>query len=286
MWQTEECRGKKKRCLSSPPPWEFQTPISASRAPDPSLLGDPGLLINLPGNWLSQWEARNSTGWAGNSGANVVPRGSWRQSEWAHLTRTAFSRALKRVVAWTEKLLSWLSVSHYAKASRNPTSSTAPFRDAAHWIPDLHHQLTVLEFRRTFEGSLPKFTLASGTDLHFGGLVSCTHCVLSRGRQHALSVHRMLEQEEGLAPAAHSFHRCEHSSYQRLWKTCLVSDLGNTNVICVCAVLVVHGLGPVFPMRPISASLPCHGKPPAPPSSGTHPRTPRLLLSSSMKVAE
>lgn len=134
---------------------------------------------------------------------------------------------------------------------------------------------------------LPKFTMASGTDLHFSGLVSCTHCVLSRGRQHALSVHRMLEQEEGLATAAHSFHRCEHSSYQRLWKTCLVSDLGNTNVVCVCAVLVGHGLGPVFPMCPISASLPCHGKPPPPPpSSGTHPHTQRLLLSSSMKVAE
>ena len=36
-------------------PWEFQTPISSSRASDPSLLlGDPGLLINLPRNWLFQ----------------------------------------------------------------------------------------------------------------------------------------------------------------------------------------------------------------------------------------
>lgn len=146
----------------------------------------------------------------------------------------------------------------------------------------------MLEFRWMCECCLPKFALASGTYLYFSGLVNCIHCVLSRGRQHALSVHRMLEQEEGLATAAHSFHRCKHSSYQRLWKTCLVSDLGNTNVICVRAVLVVHGLGPVFPMCPIPASLPCLGKPPPPsPSSGTHPCTQRLLLlSSSMKVTE
>ena len=189
------------------------------------------------------------------------------------------------MAAWIEKLLSWLAVSHYAKVSGNPISSTAPFWDASHWILDLHHQLTVLEFRWMCERSLPKFTLASGTYLYFSGLVNCTHCVLSRGRQHASSVHRMLGQEEGLAAATHWF---EHSSYQRLWKTCLVSDLGNTNIICVHAVLVVHGLGPVFPMCPIPASLPCLGKPPPPsPSSGTHPLTQRLLLlSSSTKVTE
>ena len=46
---------KKKRYLSFPPPWEFQTPVFSSRAPDPSfLLRDPRLLINLPRNWLSQ----------------------------------------------------------------------------------------------------------------------------------------------------------------------------------------------------------------------------------------
>ena len=39
----KECRGKKS--LSILPPWEFQTPLS---------LGTPGLLINLPRNWLSQ----------------------------------------------------------------------------------------------------------------------------------------------------------------------------------------------------------------------------------------
>lgn len=137
------------------------------------------------------------------------------------------------MAAWIEKLQSWLAISHYAKVSGNPISSTAPFQDASHWIPDLHHQLTVLEFRWMCECSLPKFALASGTYLYFSGLVNCTHCVLSRDRQHALSVHRMLEQEEGLATAAHSFHRCKRSSYQRLWKTCLVGDLGNTNVICV-----------------------------------------------------
>ena len=32
--KTKECR-RKKRCLSFPPPWEFQTPISTSRASDP-----------------------------------------------------------------------------------------------------------------------------------------------------------------------------------------------------------------------------------------------------------
>ena len=35
---------------------KFQTPISSSRAPDPFLfLGDPGLLLNLPRNWLSHF---------------------------------------------------------------------------------------------------------------------------------------------------------------------------------------------------------------------------------------
>ena len=44
----QECRGEKS--LSFSPPWEFQTPISTSRAPDPFLLlGNPGLLISLPG---------------------------------------------------------------------------------------------------------------------------------------------------------------------------------------------------------------------------------------------
>ena len=50
MSKTKECRGK-KRCLFFPS-WESQTPFSSSEAPDPSvLLGDPGLLINLPRNW-------------------------------------------------------------------------------------------------------------------------------------------------------------------------------------------------------------------------------------------
>ena len=44
---------KKKRCLFFPPPWEFQTTVCASRAPDSFLLRDPRLLINLPRNWLS-----------------------------------------------------------------------------------------------------------------------------------------------------------------------------------------------------------------------------------------
>ena len=43
-----------KKSLSFPLPWEFQTPISTSRAPDPFLLfGDPGFLTYLPRNWLS-----------------------------------------------------------------------------------------------------------------------------------------------------------------------------------------------------------------------------------------
>ena len=37
--KTKECRGgKKKKILSFLPPWESQTPISTSRAPDPFLL--------------------------------------------------------------------------------------------------------------------------------------------------------------------------------------------------------------------------------------------------------
>ena len=49
--ELKECR---KRNLSFPPPWEVQTRISSSRAPDHfPLLGDPGLLINLPRNWFS-----------------------------------------------------------------------------------------------------------------------------------------------------------------------------------------------------------------------------------------
>ena len=59
MTKTKECRLKKKNSLSFPPPWEFQTPISTSRVPDPSLLlGDPRLLINLPRIWLSQQEVQ------------------------------------------------------------------------------------------------------------------------------------------------------------------------------------------------------------------------------------
>ena len=54
-------RGKKKkkpRHLSIPSPWEFETPVSFLRAPDPSLLlGDPGRLISLPRNWLSEHHA-------------------------------------------------------------------------------------------------------------------------------------------------------------------------------------------------------------------------------------
>ena len=50
MTKTKKCR---KKSLSFPTPWELQTPISPSRAPDPSLLlGDPRLLIDLPRHWL------------------------------------------------------------------------------------------------------------------------------------------------------------------------------------------------------------------------------------------
>ena len=38
---------EEKRCLSFPPPWELQTPLSSA---------SPGLLINLPRNWLSHFE--------------------------------------------------------------------------------------------------------------------------------------------------------------------------------------------------------------------------------------
>ena len=39
MTKAKECR--EKRHLSFLPPWEFQTPISSSRTPDPPLLWDP-----------------------------------------------------------------------------------------------------------------------------------------------------------------------------------------------------------------------------------------------------
>ena len=56
--KTKECRGK-KRCLSFPPPWEFQTSISNLRAPGPFCrLRDPSLLINLPRNLFSHFTLR------------------------------------------------------------------------------------------------------------------------------------------------------------------------------------------------------------------------------------
>ena len=49
--------GLKEKSLSFSSLWEFQTSTSSLRAPDPFLLlGDPGLLINLPRNWHSQNE--------------------------------------------------------------------------------------------------------------------------------------------------------------------------------------------------------------------------------------
>ena len=49
---TKKYRGNKS--LSFPPPWTCQNPIPSLRASDTFLLlGDPGLLINLPRNWLS-----------------------------------------------------------------------------------------------------------------------------------------------------------------------------------------------------------------------------------------
>ena len=45
-----------KKCLSFFSTWELQTPVSSLKAPDPFLLlRDPGLLINLPRNWFSQF---------------------------------------------------------------------------------------------------------------------------------------------------------------------------------------------------------------------------------------
>ena len=41
---------EKKKSLSLLPPLEFQTLIHSSKTPDTSLLGDPGLLINIPKN--------------------------------------------------------------------------------------------------------------------------------------------------------------------------------------------------------------------------------------------
>ena len=65
---------EKNRCLSFPPPWEFQTPSPREPQtplslgpPDPSLLGTPRLLINLPrGRW---------TDWSWAKWAALVKRG-------------------------------------------------------------------------------------------------------------------------------------------------------------------------------------------------------------------
>ena len=54
-WTELNWRSIEKKSLFFSPSWELQTPISTLRAPDPFLLlGDPGLLINLPRNLLSQ----------------------------------------------------------------------------------------------------------------------------------------------------------------------------------------------------------------------------------------
>lgn len=114
--------------------------------------------------------------------------------------------------------------------------------------------------------SLPKFTLTSGTYLHFSGLVNYTYCVLSASRQYTSHSHRMLEEEELTTPA-HSFHRWEHWSYQRLCKTCKVTDFENTSVMFVCTVMLFHGLGSACLMCSISDSLPCPGQPWSPSTS-------------------
>ena len=70
MWlKLRNVEGEKKS-FSFPPPWKFQTTITSSRTPDPPLFSDPGLLINLPRNWLSQeldhkesWESKNWCFW-------------------------------------------------------------------------------------------------------------------------------------------------------------------------------------------------------------------------------
>ena len=53
--KTKECRERKKKTfVLSSSLRILQTPFSSLRAPDLFLLlGDPGLLFNLPGNWLS-----------------------------------------------------------------------------------------------------------------------------------------------------------------------------------------------------------------------------------------
>ena len=75
--KTRECR---KKSFSFFLPWEFQTPISSSEAPGSSLLlGDPGLLINLSKNWLSQCDLAKGMGslqWVREKRGNEDNKGS------------------------------------------------------------------------------------------------------------------------------------------------------------------------------------------------------------------
>lgn len=116
--------------------------------------------------------------------------------------------------------------------------------------------------------SLPKSALASGTYLHFSGLVNDTHCVLSASRQYTSHSHRMLQKGEGLTFQPTHF-TVRTLKYWRLCKTCLVSDFGNTNVMFVGAALLFHSPGsallswcaPSQPPFPLPGSLECLCRP-------------------------
>ena len=76
MTKTKECRGEKKVFVLS----------SSLRIPDPSLLlGDPGLLINLPRNWYSQTQM----------GVMVMENGLGQMRNSSHHENKSQSRVMK-----------------------------------------------------------------------------------------------------------------------------------------------------------------------------------------------
>ena len=80
---------EEKKCLSFPPPWEFETSLS---------LGTPGLLTNLARNWLSQYD-------------NVIAYAVWK-----YISHFQFSSVTQLYLTlrnpWTAVCLASLSITN------------------------------------------------------------------------------------------------------------------------------------------------------------------------------